>query len=78
MDDQFGSIYSVTVSRPSTLCTPVAKNGKAVKNGVQHLACYAYTKQRPQKTIRVRNQFGLERLRTKPPHTLCLPTAKKL
>jgi hypothetical protein len=76
--DQFGSTYSVSVSRPSTLCAPVAKNGKAVKNGVKHLACYGYTQSRPVKTIRVLNQFGPERLRTTSPQSLCLPTTKTL
>jgi hypothetical protein len=78
LDDQFGKTYSVTVSTPSTLCTPVAKNGTPVKNGVQHLACYGYSKARPSKTIRTRNQFGVERLQTKSPQSLCLPTIKTL
>jgi hypothetical protein len=77
LKDQFLT-HAPTVKNPNALCTPVAKNGRALNNSVEHLVCYPYKKRGKTVTVNVRNQFGLEKLRTAFAHTLCVPTTKDL
>lgn len=76
--DQFGSSKAVA-SQLTTLCSPVRKNGGAVRNARAHLACYPI-KSKP--TFRARkvvitNQFEKgTRLVVVRPIQLCVPTGK--
>jgi cysteine-rich repeat protein len=74
--DQF-HIEEVKVGAPATLCTPVSKEGRPIRNDLTHLTCY---KIRAPKfdplEISVLNQFGPESVRVTSASTLCVPSSK--
>lgn len=74
--DQFGS-SGAKVLKPSILCTPVSKNGAAVKDKKTHLVCYEDEGPKAvDKKVVVTNQFGAETLTVGGPWTLCVPSLK--
>jgi probable HAF family extracellular repeat protein len=70
------------VKKPSSLCTPVDKNGEGILGPENHLTCYEVkslevrsARRRLNLDVLARNQFGEEQLFTvKRPKTLCVPS----
>jgi hypothetical protein len=76
--DQFGRAFGRTLN-VVRLCNPVSKNGGPVRRPRAHLVCYSFLDGNQFKGagVRVRNQFGLARLRALKTETLCLPSFKQ-
>jgi cysteine-rich repeat protein len=78
--DQFG-VRSVTLIKPSHLCTPVEKNGEPIKHAAVHQLCYK-VKPTPatakQVGLHTNNQFGQLRIDTIKEDLLCVPSLKEL
>lgn len=77
--DQFGRSKAL-VTRPFSVCPPVAKNGARIANPLAHLACYTLRSSRFQaRPIVIRNQFErARRLVLVRPSELCLPSGKRV
>ncbi len=78
LSDQFGTGRSAVVS-VTRLCNPVSKNGAPVRRPEAHLVCYTIRDRTPSggRSVTVRNQFGVARLRARTAHRLCLPSLKQ-
>jgi cysteine-rich repeat protein len=80
LTDQFG-VRSVSLLKPSHLCTPVEKNGEAIKHASVHQLCYK-VKPAPatpkQPGLHLNNQFGILRVDTVKEDLLCAPSLKEL
>src|SRR5437870_2988582 len=80
--DQFTSpAKTLRLVRPKHLCTPVEKNGEAVKNPTVHLMCYlAHGRPRTPTTTGVflRDQFGPARVDRVGESELCIPSQKSV
>jgi hypothetical protein len=83
--NQFGD-QVLAVGRPETLCVPSTKRllrgpGRTLPAGApgqlsDHFACYQATGASPQRTVRLADQFHVERVRVLRPVSLCLPARK--
>lgn len=77
--DQFdgaGAGTQTQVVKPTLFCNPASKNGEPLYEKTGHLKCYKIKGKKVERTVLVRNQFGLKTVRTKKPVLLCLPTEK--
>jgi hypothetical protein len=80
--DQFESKTTV-VRKADSICTPVDKNGEAIKDAATHLTCYAIKDGRGQpsfasRNVQVGDQFGNELERAVRAVGLCVPSTKQL
>ena len=78
--DEFGTERNVRIGQPYQLCAPVQKrfqgNTTPIRNPVAHLVCYAISRPTEQRRVEIRNQFEKQRLRTRAPVGLCVPSSK--
>jgi hypothetical protein len=74
--DQAGVGTQNQVVKPTLFCTPASKNGEPLYEETGHLECYKIKGQKKERTVLVRNQFGLRTVTTKKSALLCLPTEK--
>ena len=75
--DQFGG-FGTRIGRALFLCTPVSKNGEAVKDKETHLTCYSVAAKNAGKKVVVRHQLGEQQLTVGGSVVLCLPSLKKV
>jgi hypothetical protein len=79
LDDQFGPPDTMKVRKPTSLCTPVDKNGEGINFAPFHLVCYDVDENDSANVIvEVTNQFGEQKLRVKNRQTLCVPSTKEI
>jgi hypothetical protein len=81
VETQFGVHTAVEVKKPVRLCLPADKTGPGVDplppTAVPHFLCYKVkTKVRFPADVRLTDQFGTLRERTKKPQLLCTPVVK--
>lgn len=80
LNDQFGT-GAVRVGRPVLLCNPTEKNNEKigpVVSGPEHLVCYSITsRNKTNKVVEVRDQFGVQTLKVVRTELLCVPSDKK-
>jgi hypothetical protein len=74
--DQAGAGTQSQVLKPTLFCNPASKNGEPLYEKTGHLECYKIKGQKKERTVLVRNQFGLRTVMTKKSALLCLPTEK--
>jgi hypothetical protein len=81
LQDQFESA-TVTVMKPSHLCTPTNKDGEGTLDPATHLVIYSIRRQSPvhvrRSAIRVTNSLEEVRVDTIRPDLLMVPTSKSL
>jgi hypothetical protein len=79
LNDQFGA-GTVRVGRPALLCNPTEKNNEKIGpviSGPEHLVCYSITsRDRTNRVVEIRDQFGTQTLRVKRSELLCVPSNK--
>lgn len=79
LKDQF-TAGKAFVLDPFLFCNPTAKVHDDVltpiENERDHLTCYRIRADRFETQVKIRNQFGGERLRTRQAESLCVPTEK--
>jgi hypothetical protein len=77
--DQF-TAEDVVVKKAREICVPVDKNGEGITNPDNHLVCYdVFSKERVEKDVLVKNQFGEQKLRVKwKVKRLCVPSLKRV
>ena len=85
VDDQFDDTPKVfRVTGPTSLCTPVDKNGEGIIDPDTHLMCYKVRRAKGEpkhekvSNIHTNNQFGAEVMKTKKLEELCVPSEKIL
>jgi hypothetical protein len=77
LTDQFGG-FGTKIGNALFLCTPVSKNGEAVKDKETHLTCYSVSAKNAGKKVNVTHQLGSQQLTVGGSVVLCLPSIKKV
>lgn len=83
LKDQFiTTAKQFLVKRPTTLCTPVDKEGEGILDPDAHLMCYIVRRVRgeprheKERGVHVNNQLGPGQLDTRRARFLCVPSTK--
>jgi len=78
--DQFTAEDGVRLGKAREICVPVDKNKEGINQPEVHLVCYdVFSRQRVDRLVAVRNQFGEQKLRVKRKiERLCVPSLKKV
>jgi hypothetical protein len=78
LSDQFGVDVPADVLRPSLLCNPTKKDDTGIPKPNWHLVCYEIlVDQDPiEHKADIKNQYGLNTVKTFEPELLCLPSLK--
>lgn len=80
LKDQFGTEKKVELLDPVQLCAPVQKTSKdgtfSIQHPVKHLVCYEIEDDKLHADVEVRNQFEQQKLTTREPVSLCVPSNK--